>query len=291
LDNISRLQSRLEELGLNEVEAAAYLALVQGGTSGAARIAHTTGRQRSSIYHALGALSDRGMVEGGAGYGSRFRAVPPDKALEILIRVERDRLERRAEIVEQITPLMEQLGRDAEDSDEKVIEVLRSSQAVSERFDRLQLEAEREIEVFVKAPVIATRRGNPAEMRALKRGVRDRGLYDQAVLDVDVIRTWMPTWDSAGEEIRIYPGELPMKMALVDRRNVLLPLPTPGHGNGVTSVVIRHTALGEALHLLFDHLWELSRPFTDGSGDSRVRSTPPPTKTRRARKSRPETKG
>jgi hypothetical protein len=108
-------------------------------------------------------------------------------------------------------------------------------------------------------------------MSALKRGVRNRGLYEEAVLDLPGVKAWMGTWAEAGEEIRIHPGELPIKLALADRRNVLMPLPTPSQANGVTAILIRHSALGQALHILFEHLWQQSRPFAEVEGPKRTR--------------------
>jgi hypothetical protein len=97
------------------------------------------------------------------------------------------------------------------------------------------------------------------------------------VLGLPNVRSWIARWVAAGEEVRIYPGTLPIKMAMADRRHVLMPLPTPGHATGVTAVLIRHPDLGEALHLLFEQLWEQSEPFTAdepalagaGAGDGR----------------------
>jgi sugar-specific transcriptional regulator TrmB len=259
LDDIGKEQQLLEEMGISPLEAEIYLELLTGGSRGAAAIADASGRPRSSIYAALRALADEGLVEGGAGYGSRYRAVPPAQALKALVTRERQRLTRREELIEEITPRLEQMATEEEALEEQVIEILRNRQLISDRFERLQLEAEREIDVFVKDPPMATRPGNPAELRALKRGVRDRGLYEESVLDLPDVGSWMAHWAAAGEEIRIYPGPLPIKMAMADRRNVLLPLPT---ATGVTAVLIRHPDLGEALHMLFEQLWEQSEPYS-----------------------------
>ena len=272
MDDINLVQRQLADIGLSDVEADTYLALLRGGSLGAAAIAESIARPRSSVYAALRSLTDRGIVEGGAGYGSRFRPVAPDIALGLLMQQHRETLARQARTVDELVPQLKQLGlEDQQPWDEEVIEVLRSTKTIVERFDRLQLEAQEEIEVLVKAPTVTTKPGNPTEMTTLRRGVRNRGLYEKAALDLPGVTAWMGTWAGAGEEIRIYPGELPIKLVLADRRNVLMPLPMPSQANGVTAILIRHSALGQALHILFDHLWQQSRPFSEVGGPKRVR--------------------
>jgi sugar-specific transcriptional regulator TrmB len=274
MDDVSSEHQLLEELGLSTLEAEVYLALLVAGTTGAAAIAESSGRPRSSIYLALRLLTDRGLVEGGSGYGGKFRASPPGGALAALMQHERELLEQRQEVVEKIEPRLERIAeRSLGEAAEDVIEVLRSRRASGERFERLQLEAEHEIDVFVKAPAISTRPGNPAEIRALKRGVRNRGLYEEEVLALPEVKPHLERWQKAGEEIRVYPGELPLKMALVDRRAALLPLPTSEGRDGLTALLIRHPALGQALHMLFEHLWEQSQPLEVDEGRTKARRT------------------
>src|SRR5206468_7760124 len=71
----------LEELGLSSSEAQVYLALLRSsGGLGASAVANATAIQRTGIYPTLDALLEKGMVERGAGYGSRFTAVGPRRA-------------------------------------------------------------------------------------------------------------------------------------------------------------------------------------------------------------------
>src|SRR5919198_5927059 len=167
MDDIDLIQRQLVDVGLPDVEAETYLALLRGGSLGAAAIAEAIARPRSSVYAALRSLADKGIVEGGAGYGSRFRGIAPDLALGLLMQQHRETLARQARTVDELVPQLQQLGlQDQEPWDEEVIEVLRSTKTIGERFDRLQLEAQEEIEVLVKAPIVTTKPGNPAEMSA-----------------------------------------------------------------------------------------------------------------------------
>ncbi len=261
----------LKDLGFSDVEAKVYLALIQQGSLSAPALAELTGAPRSSIYLVLRGLKDKGLIEGGAGYGSRFSAIAPGKALNTLFQQERELIDRREVLAGQVLPELEAAFREGiDESDEQMIEVLRSGPSISERYDRLQLEAEQSIDVLVKAPAVLTRRGNPAEIQSLKRRVRNRGLYEEQALTAPEIEPHLSTWVAAGEQIRTYRGELPVKMALIDRRAALLALPTPGSGSNYTAIIVRHASVGAALGMLFDHLWEQSQPYRP---ESRTRST------------------
>jgi hypothetical protein len=170
-------------------------------------------------------------------------------------------------------PQLEEVAAAEEELEEEMIEVLRSRQTISERFERLQLEAEHETDVLVKAPALATRAGNPAELRALKRGIRIRGLYEERALDSPDVAPHLTSWEAAGEEIRIYPGELPLKAAIFDRQRVLIPLEATKAHDRVTSLLIRHPSLGLALHILFEHLWEQAYPLSTDEGPALTASS------------------
>src|SRR5437870_5036758 len=98
----------LEQLGLSTAEAQIYVVLIKNGSLGAAAVANLAGIQRSNVYPILCSLIDKGVLEGGAGYGSKFTAVPPAQALPLLVLRERERLVERErlanQLAQQLTP-------------------------------------------------------------------------------------------------------------------------------------------------------------------------------------------
>jgi hypothetical protein len=182
-----------------------------------------------------------------------------------LINREHELTAARESAVRDLLPALVAVAESADEVEDEFIEVLRSPKVVAERFDRLQLEAMERVDVMVRAPIVATTRGNQAEFTALRRGVLFRGLYDREGLDDPEIRPHLARWQEAGEEIRVFPRDLPLKLALFDARAAIMPLPTPGHANGVTSVLIRNEALGAGLQIMFDHLWDQALPFESWS--------------------------
>ena len=280
------LAAELTQLGLTPTEAQVYLALLQNGPMGASAIAAATGLARTSVYPALGSLVDKGLVDAGEGYGSRFAAAPAERALPHLMASDKEALLQRerltTEVIERISSLAE-TDRD-EPVPEELIQVIRSPRAVAERFDRLQLEAERLVEVFCKPPFFVGR-GNPAEDKALRRGVRNRAIYEKAALDEPAIKPYLSKWLAEGEEARIYDGELPHKLAIFDSKVALMPLIMPG--KQVKAVLIQHPKLVQTLSLGFEYLWERSQPVASPNQEKIARPSSDSTLTKASAKQGP----
>jgi sugar-specific transcriptional regulator TrmB len=257
------VETLLEQLGLSNAEARVYLCLLEQSPLPAATIADLTKTSRSSVYLVLRSLVDKGLIDAGAGYSSRFHAAPPQRALAGLLERDRAELRSRERHIEQALPELTKLYENSGTGDGEIVEILRTPKLVGERFDRLQSEARRTIDVVVRGP-IQLGGANEAEMAALRRGVRARAIYDRTVLDDPSIHLHLNLWTAEGEQARRYPGELPMKFAVFDTQAVIMPLVSPGVA-GVVAVIVRNRDLAATLELLFNTLWEGSEPLRGGS--------------------------
>lgn len=251
-------QSELQELGLLPAEAQVYLALLRNGALGGSAIASVTGFPRSSVYLTLNSLLDKGLVEGGAGHGSRFSVVPPEKALPSLVVQERESLAQRENLAGRLGQKLSSLAEPVEAVPDELVQVIRSPRGVLERFERLQLESQRQIDVLNKAPFYGRER-NPTEKKVLERGVKCRGLYERTVLDAPEIKPYLAQWIADGEEVRIYDGVFPHKLAIFDRQRALVLVNLPG--DQMRTVFIGHPELAKTLAIAFDALWERSEPL------------------------------
>src|SRR2546425_9772600 len=126
-------QLELQELGLLPAEAQVYIALVRNGALGGSAIASVTGFPRSSVYLTLNSLLDKGLVEGGAGRGSRFSVVPPEQALPSLVVQERASLVQRETLANKLGQRLSSLVEPVETSADELIQVIRSPRGVAER--------------------------------------------------------------------------------------------------------------------------------------------------------------
>jgi hypothetical protein len=126
-----------------------------------------------------------------------------------------------------------------------------------ERWQRCQLETERSVEAFVKAPIISF--PNPAQKKARKRGVRYRIVYERAVIEDPEIKPYLDDWVAGGEEVRIYDGELPYKLSLFDRELVLFFLAR--RSGPASAMFIRHALFARSTGVLFDYFWHQAKPL------------------------------
>jgi HTH-type transcriptional regulator, sugar sensing transcriptional regulator len=269
-------QAKLEKWGLDPLEAQVYLALVRNAQSaGASAIAAAIGMPRPSVYPILKTLVEKGMVQNGEGYGSQFAALPPDEALPRLIAAEKENLQERELLT---TDLIKTLRSAAEEkpgaSATELVEVIRDPRVSSNRLQKLQEEARTEIDALVRAPLILKNMvRNPGEAQSLRRGVRHRAIYESAILEHRDVAPYLIGWIQSGEEAREYKGDLPFKLALFDAQIAWVPLETNAKRHPVVSVLIRHPALGKALRLLFDYLWNESTPIALGRKHARKQTS------------------
>jgi sugar-specific transcriptional regulator TrmB len=106
-------QSKLEQLGLSPAEAKVYLVVLFDGPLAARAIASQTGIARTSIYSTLGSLAEKGLIEGGLGYGSKFTAVAPEHGLQTLVGRQEETLAERQEIAKELARTLSFLAADA----------------------------------------------------------------------------------------------------------------------------------------------------------------------------------
>src|SRR5437667_338794 len=94
------------------------------------------------------------------------------------------------------------------------------------------------------------------------------------------------------EEVRIYDGKLPHKLAIFDRKRALVHLTMPG--DQMRTLYIDHLELAVSLGIAFDALWQHSEPLEDADEEKsspdtvaiRVRKRTGSGQTRRSRKSK-----
>ncbi len=255
----------LVELGLSPAEAQVYLTLVHNASASASAIAGATGLSRSSVYQMLCSLADGGLVKTGLGYGSKFAVIPPEQALPLLVVRERETISQRERLAEQLGQRLASLVTEPESLADEPLQIIRNRQVFADTFDRLQLEAERQVDIFVKAPILNPRKENPMQQKAQRRGVRFRCLYEQTALEDPDIKPYIEGWIAGGEEARVYAGELPHKLSVLDSAIVLLALKRPGNQGGTSLLLIRHEQLTRGLSMLFDFLWQKGTPIVPKS--------------------------
>ncbi|MFN2466835.1 MAG: LuxR C-terminal-related transcriptional regulator [Gaiellaceae bacterium] len=150
----------------------------------------------------------------------------------------------------------------------ELVEVISGRAALIQQFEQLQRSAEEEVLIFDRPPY--ARAGNELEMELLARAVRYRVLYDESAFELPGRVEEIQRSAEAGEEARVL-RDVPMKLAIADRKLALVPLRF--EDPGLEAILLIHASpLLEALRRLFEMLWENGASFRFGNTGGATRS-------------------
>jgi sugar-specific transcriptional regulator TrmB len=248
---------KLTALGLTTYEAKTYLALVRRDSFAAADVARVAGIPRQRIYDVLASLVQKGLASQRPGSPVKYAAAPPEVAIERLLQIRRDELEKleldsRA-MIEALAPAFVE-GQKERDPLE-YIEVLRDRAAINERFDELQAGIEHEILVFTKPPYATPAQDNTEGLEVSSNSVA-RSVYELSALDDPAFAAGVQRFIAAGEQARFVP-ELPLKLVIIDETIVMFGMEDPVAGSeDLTIMVVEHRALASVLKIAFEAVWE-----------------------------------
>ncbi|MGW1061069.1 LuxR C-terminal-related transcriptional regulator [Micromonospora rubida] len=94
----------------------------------------------------------------------------------------------------------------------------------------------------------------------LRRGLTCRTIYDRSSLDHPGSLTVVEDLIRAGQQARVL-AQVPVHLYLVDDRLAVVPVPAQPAGQGDAVIIVRPSALLDALIKLFDGLWQRALPL------------------------------
>lgn len=249
---------RLEILGLSEIEARVYAALLEQPRARVSELAESTGIHRPNLYPTLRHLADRGLVVGGLGKVDTYSAVAPEIAFRQAARALEHRLAHQRAILGELAARFAQRS-DPTERDEPIT-VLPVSRRASMR--QWLGSARRELchwtaRLIEDETPAARRRRAVLERRQLRRGLKVRALYAGELLADPTLRRRVEALVRAGGQART-ADEIPFNLLIVDRSRAALALPRPS-GDWVRYAV-QDERLIDILRLAFDGLWQAGRP-------------------------------
>ncbi|MER5431350.1 LuxR C-terminal-related transcriptional regulator [Streptomyces sp. NPDC002588] len=252
-------------VGVSAFEELVYQAILHQPDAGAAGWALLTGAgSPARVREACNRLLTLGLLQPPDSMGG-MRAVDPRVAVRALIRRRETESELLASTAEELATAYE-AGLLREEP-ARLIEVVSGEGAIAARLQELYARAEREVCLFDTPPYLAP----PApqeDLQAdlLRRGIVSRGIYAATALEDPRSLAQALRMAELGERARVLPS-VPVKLVMVDGSRALLPL-TASAAGGYCCVVVRHSAVTEALQKLFDMAWQqatpLGRPAEDG---------------------------
>jgi DNA-binding MarR family transcriptional regulator/DNA-binding CsgD family transcriptional regulator len=267
----------LRTAGLSPTEETVYLSLVRQGGATLRELTERTGLEIAQVSRAVVGLDRKGLVHRTPPPHERIVPVPPDLAVEQLIRRRIEDLERTREAAHRLAH--ETQHQLANRRTEELIEIVSGRAAVGRAFERVQRTARREMRVL-DAPPYATQAGvNQMQLDRQAEGIIYRGVYDAAALAEPGYLATVATHVHAGEQARLTDA-VPTKLAIADGELALLPLAwattegflsTDAARSRPTAhdaaLLVHRCGLLDALIALFETVWARATPLalTDGS--------------------------
>ena len=252
----------LDALGLDASETATYLCVLDHPRSTAAGIADAMGVPARRAQRLLDAIEARGLVTHSPERPRRYLLSAPDIAIEGLILQREKELQRIRGSVRQ---LHERAALHRQSTPQPLIELITQRESERQVFRQLQASAQRELIFLVRPPILISRPAAPEapsyETEARARGVRYRGIVDSDYLALPGAVEHVRADIEKGDEVRVV-HRLPFKMVVADRRTALIPLDLSSPTSEV--LLVRTSALLDALYALFESLWERAVPVSIG---------------------------
>jgi DNA-binding CsgD family transcriptional regulator/sugar-specific transcriptional regulator TrmB len=250
----------LGSLGIDPPSERAYRYLVrqrQGRTT--TEIAAALGWTVRATREAVRALERAEMATRVPGSPPVYTACPPELALETM-------LHRRSEELARVQSLVRELQdefRGTLTATAGIVEVVEGREQLMRYLMHLIETTKERHESLTKPPYVA---GDSTVVSAvavaISRGVSSRAVYETGMADEEVTRVVAAESAEIGESVRTV-GELPMKLALFDRRVGFVPLNTDDPRLG--ALVVHRSPLLDALVALFESVWLRAVPWHPGA--------------------------
>jgi DNA-binding CsgD family transcriptional regulator/sugar-specific transcriptional regulator TrmB len=245
----------LESVGVDPPDEEAYRALLTASGCGIAELAKLLDRDEHEVAATVERLEALGLLTTTSDHPIRLLPTRPDVAVDALVAVRRAELDRvRAEA----RVLLTELRAQEQHRPENLVEVIVGQEAIAARFAQL-LNGTREELLVLDRPPYASKTGEsePRVRGLLSDGVVVRGIYSPDSLDRPGGVDQAYSAADAGETSRIHP-QLPMKLAVFDRRAALMPLDVDQLVD--SALVVHPCALLDALVEMFTLLWDQAVP-------------------------------
>ncbi|WP_427887140.1 helix-turn-helix domain-containing protein [Kribbella sp. GL6] len=202
----------------------------------------------------LDALVTKGLIRVD---GGRYNAVPPAVALQGLLDDRQLELDRAAARIRELERLHSATPNGARPAP---VEVVAGDQA-HDYLLAIHRATRSEVRAFETPPYVKPISVEDAQLAAtaIRQGVSHRIVYSRAAVDEQGLETLLVTL-SVGEQARV-TGDVPMRLAIYDNRIATLPAVT-GTRTDEGLLVVRPSALLDALIALFERVWASALPLT-----------------------------
>lgn len=245
----------LAPVGITAFDERVYRALLARPDATPAAVAEQLGAPPDRVDRAFARLRSDGLVTRMAGRRRRYTAVDPEAAVEALVRDRAGELEQVRSSVLALSSVFHAVRRRGGGGG--TVEILNGPEELGRWFVRLQHQVREEMLVLDRPPY-ALAATNPVEPVSLDYGVHWRAIYAPEALEMPGALQEVEALAARGEQGRVL-RDLPMKLAIADRRLALLPLDLDVEH--AQAALIRDSTLLQALLELFEVYWRRAVPI------------------------------
>jgi sugar-specific transcriptional regulator TrmB len=254
----------LEAIGIGPDDEAVYRELLSRTQAAVGELSAALGRSTAAVEASLVGLEGLGMVTRLPGQPLRVRAARPDVAVDVLVSRRQEELARTQLAARD---LLAEMPAEERHRPEDIVEVIVGRPAIAARFEQVITGTREELLVLDRPPYVAdAQRSDSSVTTLLREGVTVRGIYAPEALELPGALEAAQDAARSGEQSRVH-ADLPMKLAIGDRRLAILPVSAAEAIDA--ALCIRPSALLDALVQFFELLWSQSTPIVahDGGGE------------------------
>ncbi|MGH2510614.1 MAG: helix-turn-helix domain-containing protein [Ktedonobacteraceae bacterium] len=249
-------------LGISEDEEHIYRWLLTHSGASISDIATAIATSPAKAQRLVDVVEAKGLVTHTPERPRRYIPASPDIALKALSLHRQQELKRVDGVIQDLQALA---ITQRQGQQEQIVELLTSREAEAQVLGQMHKGAKSEFITLIRMPLRVSQLDVPVEQdrqfqrEAQTRGVLYKSIIDAECLELPEVLQSMRQDIEAGEEVRVC-SNLPFKRVLVDSRLALIPLNlrlTDG-----PSLLVRSSALLDALHTLFEILWQQAAPIS-----------------------------
>lgn len=261
---LSALRRELQELGLSPYEAGVLLALLRLGSANTLDLSRASEVPRTSTYQILEDLKSKRLAQRLPGNGPAVWTCPGgDEVLERLDAAQEEQLRRHRDRADLVRGSLRELVPERPAVPLPDVHLIFGAAQAKTTYERLLAEARSELLVFNRPPYSWNPgQVNPA-VQALDPNVKTRALYQAAQLEDEAFRKAIEAYHHVGVEGRVVTGELPVKLAVADRKEALITMtsPVPIEVGFPTVLHIENPGFAALQAEAFDHRWATAVPY------------------------------
>lgn len=149
--SVDQLQDQLAKFGLTGNQSKVYIYLGKYGSKSAPEVCKALKLPRTETYHLLTALQNKGIVSATFQHPIKFKAIPLDKAVWILVNAEKERikgLEKQEEDIHELWDKIPEFHNQKDDDKEDKFQVLQGINQVQSKIVEMVDNSKQEFLVF-----------------------------------------------------------------------------------------------------------------------------------------------